>query len=118
MKKRIAAVMLMAAGAMFGQVSVSIAIGAPPPPRVVRVLPRSPGPDFVWIPGYWYPVGHHYKWHDGYYTRPPYAGARWIEPRHDGRNYYTGFWQGDRGRFDHDHKWDKGHKHDRDHHDR
>jgi hypothetical protein len=106
--------MLLLAGAMCAQVSVNIQIGAPPPPRVLRVLPPSPGPAYAWIPGYWYPVGNHYKWHEGYYTRPPYAGAHWIEPRHDGRNYVFGYWQGERGRVDHDHKWDKGHKHDRD----
>jgi len=24
-----------------------------------------------------YPVGRHYRWHRGYWTRPPYHGARW-----------------------------------------
>ena len=65
------------------QISVGIQIGAPPPPRVVAVVPTRPGPDFVWVDGYWYPVGHHYKWHAGYWTRPPYEGARWVPPRHD-----------------------------------
>src|SRR5258708_28879704 len=45
---------------VFGQVSVGIRIGPPPPPRVVRVVPRAPGPDYVWVEGYWYPVGNHY----------------------------------------------------------
>jgi hypothetical protein len=89
------------------QVSVGIVIGAPPPPRVVRVVPRSPGPEFVWVQGYWYPVGNHYKWHDGYWTRAPYPGARWVEPRHDGTRYYLGYWEGERGRIEHDHKSDR-----------
>ena len=55
--------MLMAVGTTLrGQVSIGITIGPPPPPRVVRVLPPTPGPEFVWVEGYWYPVGHHYKW--------------------------------------------------------
>jgi hypothetical protein len=84
-----------------------VRIGSPPPPRVVRVQPRSPGTDYVWIAGYWYPVGNHYKWHDGYYTRPAYNGAHWVEPRHDGQQYYQGYWEGDRGQVAHDHRWDK-----------
>ena len=99
------------------QVSVGIRIGAPPPPRVVAVVPvERPGPDFVWVEGYWYPVGHHYRWHEGYWTQPPYEGARWVAPHHDGERYFVGYWDGDRGRMEHDHHWD--HDHDRDfHHD-
>src|SRR5262249_24552376 len=56
-----------------------VVIEAPPPPRVYHVAPR-PGPEFVWVEGYWYPQGRRYLWHDGYWTRPPYAGAYWVEP--------------------------------------
>jgi hypothetical protein len=101
---------------LFGQVSVGIRIGPPPPPRVVHVIPASPGPEFIWTGGYWYPVGNHYKWHEGYWTRPPYAGARWVGPRHDGERFYNGYWEGERGRRDHDHRWDRDH--DRRDHDR
>jgi hypothetical protein len=97
------------------QVSVGIVIGAPPPPRVVAVIPPRPDPGFMWVDGYWYPVGRHYRWHEGYWTRPPYEGARWIAPRHEGGRYYGGYWEGGRGRVEHDHHWD--HKHDRDFHD-
>lgn len=95
------------------QVSVGIEIGAPPPPRVVAVRPVTPGPEFTWVEGYWYPVGSHYRWHAGYWTRPPYAGAVWVVPHHDGHRYYGGYWDGPHGRFEHDHHWD--HDHDRDH---
>jgi hypothetical protein len=95
------------------QVAIGIRIGAPPPPRVVAVLPAQPGPDFVWIGGYWYPVGGHYRWHEGYWSRPPYAGARWVGPRHDGGRFYNGYWEGEHGRVEHDHRWDRDH--DRDH---
>jgi hypothetical protein len=115
MKKRLIALTLLAGGVVFGQVSIGIRIGAPPPPRVVSVLPSRPGPEFIWVEGYWYPVGSHYRWHDGYWTRPPYAGARWVGPRHDGERFYEGYWDGDHGRRDHDHKFDK--HHDRDWHD-
>ena len=64
------------------QVSIGVSIGAPPPPRVAYVEPPPPGPEFVFVEGYWYPVGRHYKWHEGYWTRPPYEGAYWVRPHH------------------------------------
>jgi len=66
----------------------------------------------MWIEGYWYPVGNHYKWHEGYWTRAPYSGARWIVPRHEGGQWYEGYWEGDRGRLRHEHGWDKHHDRD------
>lgn len=97
------------------QLSIGISIGAPPPPRVLAVVPAAPAAGFVWVGGYWYPVGKHYKWHEGYWTRPPYAGARWVAPHHDGRQYFEGYWEGSRGRMEHDHRWD--HDRGRDFHD-
>jgi WXXGXW repeat (2 copies) len=105
--KRLLALLLLGGGCVFSQVSIGIRIGPPPPPRVVRVLPRRPGPEFVWIEGYWYPAGNRYKWHNGYWTRPPYQRARWIGPRHDGERFFEGYWEGDGGRRDHDHRWDR-----------
>jgi hypothetical protein len=119
--KRLIAVSIFTAATIFGQVSIGITIGAPPPPRVLRVRPATPGPEFMWVEGYWYPVGNHYKWHPGYWTRPPYAGAVWVAPRHDGAKYFNGYWEGNAGRFEHDHKWDRDHDrrdHDRHDHDR
>ena len=34
--------------------------------------------------------------------------ARWVAPRHDGERFYAGYWDGDRGRLEHDHHWDRG----------
>jgi len=104
--------------------SVGINIGPPPGPRVLRVRPASPGPGYVWVDGYWYPEGRRYRWHQGYWTRAPYAGAIWIAPRYENGRYFNGYWQeGDR-RFGHDHRWDRDGRrrdwdrdrdHDRDH---
>ena len=102
----LAAILLAAVSATDAQISVGIRLGPPPPPRVVHVLPQQPGPGFAWVDGYWYPVGRHYRWHEGYWTRPPYEGARWIAPHHDGEQFFNGYWDGDRGRFEHDHRWD------------
>ena len=100
------------------QISIGIQIGEPPPPRVVAVMPTRPGSDYVWVEGYWYPVGHHYKWHEGYWTRPPYEGAHWVPPRHDNGRYFVGYWDGDHGRVEHDHRWDRDHGRDYDRDDR
>jgi len=105
------AALLLAGGSVSNaQVALGIRIGPPPPPRVIHVLPPRPGPEFVWVDGYWYPVGRHYRWHEGYWTRPPYLGARWVPPRHDGERFFGGYWEGEHGRVEHDHHWD----HDRD----
>jgi hypothetical protein len=98
--------MLLGAGSM-ASAQISIRIGPPPRPRVVRVQPARPGPDYNWIDGYWYPVGHQYKWHAGYWTRPPYAGATWVAPRHESGQYYNGYWNGNQARIDHSHKTDR-----------
>jgi hypothetical protein len=109
MKSRMLVLVLMAGGSLFAQVSLGIRIGPPPPPRVVRVQPPAPGPGYLWVQGYYYPAGGRYKWHDGYWSRPPYEGAHWVAPQHDGQFYQDGHWEGDRGRFDHDHRWDRDH---------
>jgi hypothetical protein len=105
--------LLLAGVPALAQVSLGIRIGPPPAPRAYRVQPARPGPDYVWIDGYWYPVGGHYRWHEGYWTLPPYGGARWVGPRYEGSQFYNGYWEGDRGRFEHDHRWDRDR--DRDH---
>ena len=107
MKKLLFTLLLGASAIMNAQVSVGIRIGAPPPPRVLRVRPVAPGAGFVWVDGYHFVEGGRYRWHDGYWTRPPFEGATWIGPRHDGSQFYAGYWDGPRGRFDHDHRWDR-----------
>ena len=107
MKKTFLALIFCAGSSLFGaNFSVGINIGPPPPPRVVRVQPARPGPDYFWVDGYWYPVGHQYRWHAGYWTRAPYAGATWIGPRYEGGQYFAGYWQAGDRRWEHDHRWD------------
>ena len=81
-----------------------------------RVPPHQPL--HVWVEGYQYPLGGRYRWHDGYWTRPPYAGAYWVAPYYRGGRYYAGRWEGDRGHIGHDHHWDRDKERDehRDHH--
>ena len=119
--KRLLALMLLAAGSVFAQVSVGIRIGAPPAPRVIRVRPHNPGPGYTWVDGYWYPSNNRYVWHAGYYTRPPYEGAAWIGPRYEGQQFYAGYWSGNNRQVPHDHRWDRDKRnrdYGRDHDDR
>ncbi|MEP6960914.1 MAG: YXWGXW repeat-containing protein, partial [Acidobacteriota bacterium] len=105
---------LLFGSVLSAQVSVGIRMGAPPQPRVVLVQPRNPGPGYVFVDGYWYPQGNHYAWHNGYWTRPPYAGAQWRAPRYEQQQYFSGNWYGDQGERNHDHKYDRDR--DRDNH--
>ena len=109
----LAAILLLGTYGASAQIGIGIRIGPPPPPRVVVAPPPAPGPEYAWVEGYWYPVHGHYRWHEGYWTRAPYAGARWVGPRFEGGLFYNGYWDGDRGRFEHRHEWD--HDRDRDH---
>ncbi|HUI81521.1 MAG TPA: YXWGXW repeat-containing protein [Bryobacteraceae bacterium] len=106
--KRLLLVALVGVGSAFAiDFSVGINIGPPPPPRVLAVHPPAPGPDYVWVDGYWYPVNGRYVWHAGYWSRPPYPGAVWVVPHHEGGHWFQGYWEGGRGRVAHEHKWDR-----------
>ena len=107
----ISALLLGPASAAQAQITFDVHIGPPPAPRAYRVPPQ-PGPNYVWIEGYQYPQGSHYKWHDGYWTRPPYAGAYWVEPYHVGGQYFAGRWEGRRGYVVHNHRWDRSRQRD------
>ena len=110
----VTAVLLLSVSSARAQISIGVTIGAPPPPRVYRV-PPAPGPEYLWIEGYWYPVRGHYVWHDGYWTHPPYAGAYWVAPYHAQGRYYEGHWEGPHGDLRHDHRWDRAHERDEHH---
>jgi hypothetical protein len=107
----ISALLLVPASAANAQISFGFRIGEPPPPRAYRV-PRQPAPDYVWVEGYWYPQGSHYRWHDGYWTRVPYEGAYWVAPYHIGGRYFAGRWEGSRGNIGHNHAWDRSKQRD------
>jgi hypothetical protein len=89
------------------QVSFNVRIGTPPPPPRAYRVPPQPGPDYLWVEGYWYPQGAHYVWHNGYWTRPPYQGAYWVAPYWQNREYFAGHWEGNHGNVFHNHQWDR-----------
>ena len=98
---------------MFAQTrfSFGINVGGPrpgyyqsAPPYAARV-PLSPGPDYIWVDGYWSQYGGRNNWVAGYWARRPYSyqvERRYEQPRYDNRNFVgreRGF---DRDRDDHD----------------
>jgi len=93
--------MLLASASAKAQVSFGVQIGEPPAPRAYRV-PAQPRGEFVWVEGYWYPQGNHYRWRDGYWARPPLPGAYWVQPYYYGGRYVEGYWESGRGR-----RWDR-----------
>jgi len=74
-------------------------VEGPPPPPQEEVVVAAPGPDFVWIGGFWdWDVGvRHFVWHAGRWERPPHAEAHWVGPRYEMRNghhyFHRGHWE-------------------------
>jgi hypothetical protein len=115
----VVALLLAVGSPASAQVSFGIEIGRPPAPRAYRVAPR-PGPEFEWVEGYWYAQGRRWAWHDGYWTRPPFAGAYWIAPYYSNGRFVGGYWENGNRRENHDHRWDRDNRRrdwDHDNHD-
>jgi len=70
----------------------------PPPPVQVEVVPVAPGPEYVWMPGYWsMGVGGSWVWIGGHYGMRPRLHAVW-EGGHWGRHGRGYVWIGGRWR--------------------
>jgi hypothetical protein len=50
---------------------------APPAPRHEVIITR-PGPNHVWVPGYWRWSGREYGWVGGVWQLPPRPHAVWV----------------------------------------
>jgi len=73
-----------AASPFLGDIQLNISVDAPPPPPQPEVIVGvRPGPDFVWIGGYWDGTPGHYVWVAGHWDRPPHGHADWIAPHWD-----------------------------------
>src|ERR1041384_6448743 len=106
--KTLALSTLLLGPASVARAQVSFGINIGPPPQLRRsVVHPQPRPNNVWVDGYWYPVGSRYTWHAGSGTAGRNEGAYWNEPYYDGHQYIAGYWDGDRGRWDHDHRSDR-----------
>jgi hypothetical protein len=80
------------ASPLIADIGVSIHIDdGPPAPRHEVIVERDrPGPDFVWVGGFWDGSPGHYVWRAGHWDRPPHGHehGQWIAPHwekdHDG----------------------------------
>ncbi len=60
------------------QVSVGISVRIGPPVLPVYVQPICPGPDYIWIPGYWAWSQDGYYWVPGTWVLAPEPGLLWT----------------------------------------
>ncbi len=79
-------------------VNVQLDVAPPPPRHEVVVESTRPGPDYVWIDGFWDGSPGHYVWTAGHWDRPPRRGVRWVAPHwerdHDGHYHIVrGVWR-------------------------
>jgi hypothetical protein len=66
-------------------------VGSAPPPAIVETVVVSPGPAYVWVPGYWRWYGHSWGWIHGGWVIPPRRGVMWVEGRW-GRRFGRVMW--------------------------
>ena len=64
--------------------SVVTVAPTPAPAPQIEVIPVSPGPDYIWAPGYWSWGGHAWIW----------IGGGWHHPVRPGRVWVDGYWGG------------------------
>ena len=67
---------IAAPSSSFAGVSVSISVA--PPLLPVYVQPITPGPDYIWTPGYWAYGDDDYYWVPGTWVRAPEVGLLWT----------------------------------------
>jgi hypothetical protein len=86
MKKVMLAMALVAGSALAApRISIGIGFGAPAP---VAVRPACPGPDYVWVDGYYGPSG---AWMPGFWRAPVVvapASPRFYTYDHHGREFH------------------------------
>jgi hypothetical protein len=81
--------LMFSASPVLADISVNLQIDGPPPPRhEVIIEGNRPGPDYIWVTGYWDGSPGHYAWVGGHWDRPPHGHGHWVAPRwerdHDG----------------------------------
>ena len=107
----------ISASTILADISLNINLEmAPPPPRHEVIIGISPGPDFVWIGGYWDGAPGHYAWVEGRWARPPHSHGHWNAPHwdrdRDGHYHQTkGEWRDESPKRDENHKRDDGPRH-------
>jgi hypothetical protein len=75
----------------------AVEVGLAPPVLRAEVAIATPGPGYLWVPGYWDWRGREWGWVEGTWVRPPHAHAVWVAPRYerhrDRWRYHHGHWR-------------------------
>jgi len=70
---------------------------APPPPRTEVIVGTAPGPDYLWVGGYWGRYRHNWYWVNGRWTPRPHSNAVWVDGHWDhgarGYQWRSGHWR-------------------------
>jgi hypothetical protein len=75
---------LLPASPFLADISINVAVDAPPPPpRHEIIVGVSPGPDYVWVGGYWDGAPGHYNWVGGRWDHSPHGHGQWMAPHWD-----------------------------------
>lgn len=78
------------------QPAVTVVAQAPPAPQA-EVAPVAPGPDYYWVPGYWYWGRPGWIWIGGRWTVRPWHGAIWVHGgwyrQRGGWGWHGGHWR-------------------------
>jgi hypothetical protein len=76
-------------------VNTTIVTVAPPAPES-EVMLTQPGPNYVWLAGYWTYRNDNYEWMAGHWQLPPSASAVWVAPRWEQQGnaykFTEGYW--------------------------
>ncbi|MGJ3647766.1 YXWGXW repeat-containing protein [Sphingomonas sp. GlSt437] len=93
-----AAAMPLSAAPAQAQVFVNVSVRFSPPPLPVYEQPPLPGPDYIWLPGYWAwdDLADDYFWVPGTWALAPRPGYVWTPPWwgwSDGAYvFHSGYW--------------------------
>jgi WXXGXW repeat (2 copies) len=85
------------ASPMLADISINIGVEGPPPPRHEVIIGVRPGPDYIWVGGFWDGSPGHYTWVGGHWDRPPHGHAQWYAPHWDKDR--DGHWHQTRGEW-------------------
>lgn len=94
----IAATVQAAPAAAQLSLGISVGIHLAPPPLPVYAQPPLPGPDYIWVPGYWAWDGdfQDYYWVPGTWAMAPRPGLLWTPAwwgwSNGGYMFHSGYW--------------------------
>jgi WXXGXW repeat (2 copies) len=83
----------IAMAGLFASCTRTVVESAPPPPQQ-EVIVAQPGPDYVWVGGYWGWSWGHYSWIGGHWAAPPHPHAAWEGARWEHRDGHYVFVEG------------------------